>query len=603
MPAKDIDNTRPNLFHFIYPPYLPNMQSPTPIDDFWRRLLPAAAPAYKRLAIPVILLALAAAAIWPVTEKLAGNEEDSLLAALHLRAESLAWGLEGAVRYLGHGHSVFPLDDLLLETARQPGIAWLALVAPDGKILFDSNRELVGMELYSQNEMFALRPSPEMQGHLSPDDPNVYETWKIFNPSRLGRRSAAQNKPTQILFIALNASHIHQAVGAYLTQIRISAMLAILAALLALLLRHFLYKSRFSTTSLTNTLELTRHILSSFNGSILVINAQGQIILANPEADAMFAMPIKIGMPIEQLGGLNWKPMLKELDAHPIDRDCQLAWPNRAPINVNISAAAIRNGIGDIAGYLILLRNLQEIMQLRKKLEDARRQSEMGTLAAGLAHEIRNPLSSICGYATLLKERFPANSAEEITATLLVEEAQRLNNVLGNFLHIAKPLKLNREKVCLNEIVQRAVALIKPDALEKNIQIDLNLIDMPSMDLDQNRILQSVLNILINAIQALPQNGKIDIATSLIPPFSDLAPHEMRLFKNIACIRISDNGPGIPDEMQNKLFTPYATTRANGTGLGLPIAKQNIMAHDGLVTAASGKPSGATFTIYLPLFG
>lgn len=234
-----------------------------------------------------------------------------------------------------------------------------------------------------------------------------------------------------------------------------------------------------------------------------------------------------------------------------------------------------------------MARDLGEIRKLEKKLRQSERLSSLGHLAAGLAHEIRNPLSSIKGYATYLAEKLKTDPLAKGAAELLAEETGRLNRVLSDLLSLAKPPTTELKELDLGATLKRAVDLASPEAKAKNIGLELVLPEeIIVIKGDADRLVQAFLNLLMNAVQATQAGGKIRAVMRTQP-------------RNIQ-IDISDNGPGMSEEISSQIFTPYFTTRSQGTGLGLAIVQQIAEAHGGSISVASRLGHGSVFTMDLP---
>lgn len=200
---------------------------------------------------------------------------------------------------------------------------------------------------------------------------------------------------------------------------------------------------------------------------------------------------------------------MDELDAGKVipERDADLFRSKANPLPVSLSAAKIIGSEGAFLGYLFILRDLGEIRRLQKQLRQSERLSALGNLAAGVAHEIRNPLSSIKGYATYLTEKLKNDKMAYATGNILIQETERLNRVMSDLLSVAKPLDLRLQPVRIENVLEQAVRVISSDAEEKGVAVHLRLPrpgDGPQGEvrLDPDRLIQALLNLLVNAVQA-----------------------------------------------------------------------------------------------------
>lgn len=239
-----------------------------------------------------------------------------------------------------------------------------------------------------------------------------------------------------------------------------------------------------------------------------------------------------------------------------------------------------RKGIG------IILRDLREIQKLQEELNRKDRLASLGQLAAGIAHEIRNPLSSIKGFARIFEENAQEGSEEKMLAQIMNQEISRVDKVIADLLEISKPNSLSVNTVSLKKLVEQAQNALILYTKEQNIQF-VNDIQIDELTLDYDRFLQILHNIFLNAIEAMKNGGTITVTA--------------KQENNNAVIAIKDTGHGIPQNKLSQLFTPYYTTKAKGTGLGLVIVQKIIEAHKGTITVESGENTGTTFCIILPL--
>ncbi|MFU8818219.1 MAG: ATP-binding protein [Desulfurivibrio sp.] len=251
-----------------------------------------------------------------------------------------------------------------------------------------------------------------------------------------------------------------------------------------------------------------------------------------------------------------------------------------------ISLALLLAGIG---GWTALLA----IQGYRKEMEREVQKHEhlvtLGKMAAGVAHEVRNPLSSIKGLATLLGNRFPAGDRDHDTARLLVNEVERLNRSIGELLDYARPLPLNRRLCDLNRLLQNSLKLVAADADALKVRLELTPAPaLPPFALDPDRITQVLLNLYLNALQAMPQGGVLRVRAEAAPD----AAGRIRLV-------ISDDGCGIAEADLPRITDPYFTTKPDGSGLGLAMVQKIIDEHGGKMTIESREHQGTRVTLTL----
>ncbi len=237
-----------------------------------------------------------------------------------------------------------------------------------------------------------------------------------------------------------------------------------------------------------------------------------------------------------------------------------------------------------------VIKDITEQKKLEENLARKDQITAMGHLASGVAHEIRNPLNAVSIIAQRFKTEFvPVNDREEFLklSSTIVNETQRINTIIGQFLQFAKPEPLLKSKIDVNQLIDQVVLLTSQQAAAQGVIIEKNCPHLPFLYADGNKLKQALLNIILNSIQACSRGNRIQIICEHV---------EKKLF-----IHIQDNGKGISPEIQNKIFNLYFTTREDGTGIGLSIVQQIVSLHNGFINVKSEPGQGTTFSIQLPL--
>jgi two-component system sensor histidine kinase HydH len=238
---------------------------------------------------------------------------------------------------------------------------------------------------------------------------------------------------------------------------------------------------------------------------------------------------------------------------------------------------------------VILFRDITEIRHLKKEMERSQRLASVGSLAAGIAHEIRNPLSSIKGFATFFKERYRNNPEDQKTADIMVQEVERLNRVIGQLLEFAKPMEMKKRWTSIQEVIRHTLRMIEGQAKARNVAVRTELPEhIGEIFIDRDKITQVLLNLYLNALEAMENGGTLRVA---------VLPYEGRMVR----IDISDTGKGIEEKDIARIFDPYFTTRSSGTGLGLAIVHKIMESHDGDLRVTSEPDKGTTVSIFLPI--
>lgn len=248
----------------------------------------------------------------------------------------------------------------------------------------------------------------------------------------------------------------------------------------------------------------------------------------------------------------------------------------------------MRNAQGDTLGALAIFTDLTAKKEVQRRIEQAERLATLGELMAGVAHEVRNPLTAISGFVQILKDSEKDPQRLEYTHIIL-KEVQSINRVIQQLLDFSRPRIGRYHQVNLNQILRESLILVKTKGVEArvdfHVQLDENLSDIEA---DGELLKQVLLNILINAVQSITARGEIIISTQTLDD-------------NYQQITVKDNGCGIADDIKSKVFDPFYTTKPSGTGLGLSISQRIIASHDGDIRLESQPNKGTTFIIILPV--
>ena len=235
---------------------------------------------------------------------------------------------------------------------------------------------------------------------------------------------------------------------------------------------------------------------------------------------------------------------------------------------------------------LTVIRDVTEQIKIQEQLRKSDTLNVVGELAAGIAHEIRNPMTALKGFIQLLEHNLKGQFS--MYFEVIKTELERIESIITEFLILAKPQAVQFQKVDIGNVIRHTVDLLTPQALMTNVQllvaVDKNL---PAVYAESNQLKQVFINIIKNAIEVMPKGGNIAI--------------QSKVEKDQVCIMISDEGTGIPEEKIKKLGEPFYTTKERGTGLGLMVSFKIIKEHNGKVEVKSEVGKGTTFYIYLPI--
>jgi signal transduction histidine kinase len=232
----------------------------------------------------------------------------------------------------------------------------------------------------------------------------------------------------------------------------------------------------------------------------------------------------------------------------------------------------------------------EDALEAQKKLYQADKLATVGALAAGLAHEIKNPIAAIKGFSQVIGKAVEENDAEAIKdfKDVVPRQLDRINEIVEKLLTLSRPPKLEKKKIDINVLLNEIVRLVEKQALKQRVEIVKSFEDLPQTLADPEQLTQAFLNLILNAIQSMPDGGQIEIRTKFMGT-------------DRIVVEIIDNGMGIPKEKRSKIFDPFYTTKAGGSGLGLSVTQKIIIDHHGKIEVDSEVGKGTAFTVVLPI--
>jgi two-component system sensor histidine kinase HydH len=350
---------------------------------------------------------------------------------------------------------------------------------------------------------------------------------------------------------------------------------------------------RSAKKSLQDTSAIKDQVVTSLPVGLIATDKDGRIAFYNSAVERI------TGLDLAQARGKESDTVLPrhlcglkeslDLGESISEKEMECEFTENKIVPVSISASKIINEEDQFVGQVLIIRDLGEVRRLQDEIRRTEKLAAIGGLAAGVAHEIRNPLSSIKGIASYYKDKFEDGSEDKEMAGVMIEEVDRLSRVISELLEFARPTKLNLKPSNLNELLKHSARLIEQEATAKNVQVQMDLNpDSVRADVDPDRLTQCFLNLYLNALQVMENGGQLTIRSSTRGDDS-------------VVIDIKDNGAGISPDDLGKIFDPYYTTKPKGTGLGLPIVHKIIEAHQGQVKVRSTVGQGTVFSIILPL--
>ena len=360
-----------------------------------------------------------------------------------------------------------------------------------------------------------------------------------------------------------------------------------------------------------------RRLIEGMRCGILVIERAGGVVVINEHARAILELhelPPN-GAAIED--ALVDHPQLATILRESFSMSLL---PNRAEIDlksrsesgktIGFTLSLVPGNDGAPAGAALFFKDLTHVehKEEQERLKD--RLAALGQMAANLAHEIRNPLASIEVSSSLLKRRFSVEAAERELLDKIIAEVRRLNRTITSSLEFVRPLSLSLAPACLDGILDDALTVAVGRRGRPGLRVDrIASPEGTEFLMDRGQLRQVFENLFLNAMEAMGEEGTltIEVSTARAPAASSTpyrpvgTPVARTAFESYAIVRISDTGPGIPEEHLDKLFYPFFTTKKHGSGVGLSMAKKIVDSHRGVIDVASRPGEGTTFTVRLPM--
>lgn len=384
-------------------------------------------------------------------------------------------------------------------------------------------------------------------------------------------------------------------------------LVAFLSSYLAEELRRSSVKLKAKQYDLDQLELLNRNIVQSINTGLITLNNQLEISYINPAVEQISGFGyrdlegIHIGdifpkivpyLSISDRGGDN-DDMPQPQKGIDVDFDRR----DGTRLHLGFSQSILKDPGGDEIGLILIFQDLTEFRQMQEQVRRMDRLAVAGELAAGIAHEIKNPLASLSGSIQMLRDEVDFGPMQQRLMDITMREAERLNALVNEFLLFSRPEKAVDRSVEVNEVIEDTLEMFKNSPeLSRPIRIEKTLSKNLWVHIDSQRLQQVIWNLVLNAVQEMKNSGRLSVATAIRTKRGSGDAQE-----KLAEISISDTGSGILPENQGKVFDPFFTTKDQGTGLGLTIVHRIVENYDGKIFLDSDGRSGTTFTLHFPL--
>jgi two-component system sensor histidine kinase HydH len=396
----------------------------------------------------------------------------------------------------------------------------------------------------------------------------------------------------QIILIGLDPKPFEDARKEDIRNTTIISGILVILGLAGFISMFWMQSYRSAKKSLQDTSAIADEVVKSLPVGLIATDKEGKIAFYNSAAERITGLNLSEaqGKDPDIILPNRFCGLTESLDRGESisEKEMECEFTEDRIVPVSVSASKIINEEGQFVGQVLIIRDLGEVRRLQGEIRRKEKLAAIGGLAAGVAHEIRNPLSSIKGIATYFKNKFDENSSDKEMAGVMIQEVDRLNRVISELLEFARPPEIKLKKTDVNSLIEHSVRLIEKEASSKDIAIKLDLSQQPlPAEIDSDRFSQCLLNLYLNSLQAMEKGGQLSIKDSLTDDSHII-------------IEIKDTGSGIKAENLNKIFDPYYTTKTKGTGLGLAIVHKIIEAHNGNIKVRSAPGQGTTFIIGIP---
>ncbi|MBW1980583.1 MAG: PAS domain S-box protein [Deltaproteobacteria bacterium] len=411
-------------------------------------------------------------------------------------------------------------------------------------------------------------------------------------------------------FYTRSSTAMHYSSGYYFYTVLMNIMafyaVAFLSSYLAEELRRSGAKLEEKQYDLDQLELLNRNIVQSINSGLITLDNALRITYVNRAAESIS------GFKLAEMQGKHISAIFPEIAPRliggkqsrgdgarrrPERNDFSFTRKDGTTVHLGFSQSVLSDPRGHEFGLILIFQDLTEIRRMEEQIRRMDRLAVVGELAAGIAHEIKNPLASLSGSLQMMRDELTLEDEYQRLMDITLREAERLNALVNEFLLFSKPARKAEESVEIHQVINDTLEILgNSPELPRLVRIRKNFADNLWVNIDSQQLEQVIWNLMLNALHSMNDGGEICISTGI---HYENGTGNSR--KNFAKISILDTGPGIPQEIQDKIFNPFFTTKESGTGLGLTIVHRIIENYGGRIFFKSDGRSGTTFTIYLPL--
>ena len=482
----------------------------------------------------------------------------------------------------------FYLQKLLMEVAQQPDIDYLVVTDEKGQIMADSDPSMLGGPYGLDLNLHQIAGSRNIRWRqaANQEGAGTFEVYRGFFP---GDKKGSSMR--WIVFLGFNMDKIEKASREDAYRMAVAAGILALIGSLAIVSLFLAQAYRLSQSSLSRITVFSEALVKNLPFGLLAVDQTGRIVACNDQAKPLLEDPCgeATGKEASVVVLRPFFHILERVRGQAVLIEEEVILPGAGRTDQIWEVVVTVFSDEDVhKGKILLARNITAIRQMEREVARSRRLNAIASLAAGVAHEIRNPLSSIRGLAVYFKSRLAGNKDDEETADVMIAETERLNRVISQLIDFARPPVLKIVTVHPADLVRHTVRLVDKNAEINRVVIEVRADDhLPQVEIDPDRIKQALLNIFLNALAAMPNGGRLLV---------ELTSHHALLK-----VTISDSGEGIKKEDLPRITDPYYTSKPSGTGLGLAIVQKILDAHGGSVHIESQEGMGTKVTLQFPV--
>lgn len=552
---------------------------------------------FSKPALVLILASTLLAAILTLTTLRNMNREQHLLENFLLQEGlTLIRSFEAGARtsMMHHMNGIDPLQTLVAETTKEKSVVYIRIVWENGETVAEAGELPPPM---SRAEITKMTTAKGATTRTVAED-NIFQLAQIFEPlpplmpmrrmmQRRQRHSQTLNdKGRQLIVVGLGTLDFNRArVEDRNRAFFMGAVLFLLGT--AGLYFLFLYQSiRVGKSTLANMELYTKNVIESMPDGLITLDSTGSIVSCNYRAEQLLSRPLPElkDLPLEEL----FSPLPSDLEHQPLllekELFCRDATGEEIPIR--LSTSPLLDHQGHQNGLVLILRDMRDIRKIEQQLELSRRLASLGRMAAGVAHEIRNPLGTLRGFAQYFGHEAGPGTDGQRYADLMISEVDRLNQTISGLLQFARARKPQLKRFQAQEFFSKVTTLMEADFGASQIAFHQQFDPELSLFADPDLLLQVLLNLLKNSISVTASGGQVTL--------------NARNHDGEVTIAVTDTGRGMTAEEQEKLFDPFFSTRKDGTGMGLAVSHQIVEQHHGRIEVSSKRDLGTIMKVILP---